>query len=612
VTLNLGKSALRTPANSIDRIRGGEKMTSTRSRLKAIQACFPANVNNLTREKGAFAMPHRRFAIVLLALLASASLHPFVSPRVAAQETARASLPLFEGLGSFGRAVTTSSPTAQKYFDQGLCFLYSFNHDEAIRSFRKAAELDPDCAMAWWAIALALGPHINNPVLPEDKARAAWEALNQARRAAAGAKPIERELIEALSKRYADPPPAERQPLDQAYADAMRRVRQAHPDDADVGALFAESLMDLRPWDLWTPAGEAQPGTDEIVATLESVLAASPRHPLALHLYIHAVEASLHPERADVASDTLRDLQPGLGHLVHMPSHIDVRRGRWHQAIEANTKAIRADRQYREQSPHQGFYRIYMAHNHHMLAFAAIMRGQSQLAIGAIREMLEGIPSEWVKENAAMADGFTAMPLEMLVRFGRWDEVMTAPEPPDYLPLARCMRLCARGIACAARGDVSQARAEQQAFLRAKSALTPEAVFGNNKALDLMNVAEHLLAGEIDYRAGNVSAGLAALREAVKLEDQLRYAEPPDWIHPVRHALGAALLQEGRAAEAEQVYREDLAKLPENGWSLFGLARSLRLQGKTDAAQEFEARFRQAWKDADVTITSSCFCQPGA
>jgi tetratricopeptide (TPR) repeat protein len=251
-----------------------------------------------------------------------------------------------------------------------------------------------------------------------------------------------------------------------------------------------------------------------------------------------------------------------------------------------------------------------MAHNHHMLAYAAIMRGQSKLAIQAINEMAQSIPPEWVKENAAVADGFTAMPVEILVRFGRWDEVLAAPEPPSYLPIARAMRHCARGVAYAALGQTDKARAEQQAFLVARAEVPNEAAFGNNKAEDLLAVAEHLLAGEILYRQGTVEEGIHELREAVNREDQLRYAEPPDWIHPVRHALGAVLLQENRPAEAERIYREDLARLPENGWSLFGLARSLQLQGKEQEAAEVAARFQKAWSEADVKITSSCFCQP--
>lgn len=521
------------------------------------------------------------------------------------------SVPWFEGLGSHSRQVTTTSPKAQRYFNQGLCFLFAFNHDEAIRSFQQAAELDPDCALAWWGVSQANGPHINNPLVSREKAQAAWNALVKAREAAAGASDVERALIEALGNRYADPPPEDRAPLDAAYADAMRQLRKAYPDDADIGALFAESLMDLRPWDLWTDDGQPQPGTDEVVATLEGVLAKAPLHPLALHLYIHAVEASPHPEKADAAADRLRDLQPGLGHLVHMPSHIDVRRGRWAQAALANEKAVEADRVYRERSPQQDFYRIYMAHNHHMLAYACIMRGQSQRAISAIDDMVRGIPSDWLQEHAALADGFTAMPVEMLVRFGRWDEVLAAPEPPDYLPLARCLRRAARGIAYAAKGEVEKADQERQAFLETRTKVSEQATFGNNTATNLLAVAEHLLAGEILYRQGDVEEGLAELRAAVRCEDQLRYAEPPDWIHPVRHALGAALLEEGRAAKAEQVYRDDLAKLPENGWSLFGLSRSLHLQGKHAEASQIEARFQQVWSDADVRITSSCYCQQG-
>ncbi|HSD25716.1 MAG TPA: tetratricopeptide repeat protein, partial [Vicinamibacteria bacterium] len=326
-----------------------------------------------------------------------------------------AAVPLFEGLGGLSRTVTTSSPEAQRYFDQGLAFLYAFNHDEAIRAFRRAAALDPKCAMAFWGVAIANGPHINNPVVPDDRAKAAWDALASARELVAGGSPVEKALVEAAASRYAWPQPADRKPLEQAYADVMRGVWKEFPRDADVGALYAESLADLRPWDLWMADGRPQPGTEELVATLESVLSLDPKHPLANHLTIHALEASPHPERADAAADALRDLQPGLGHMVHMPSHIDVRRGRWQQAIDANAKAIEADRTYRSRSPKQGFYRLYMAHNHHMLTYGAMMTGQSELALRTIREMVADIPLEFVKENA-WADGFLAMPLEVLMR----------------------------------------------------------------------------------------------------------------------------------------------------------------------------------------------------
>jgi tetratricopeptide (TPR) repeat protein len=521
-----------------------------------------------------------------------------------------AAVPFYEGLGGFTRKVTTASPEAQRYFDQGLAFLYAFNHDEAIRSFRRAAELDPACAMAWWGVSYANGPHINNPVVPEDRAKAAWEALGKARAAAAGATPVEKALVGALAFRYADPQPEDRKPLEQAYADAMRTVWKAYPKDADVGALFAESLADLRPWDLWQADGTPQPGTDELIATLEATLAVEPRHPLANHLLIHAVEASPHPERADRAADTLRDLQPGLGHMVHMPSHVDVRRGRWHEAIAANAKAIEADRRYAARAPAPGFYRLYMAHNHHMLAYAAMMTGQSALALRTIRQMVADIPLEFFKENP-FADGFMAMPLEVLMRFGRWDEVLSEPDFPDFVPISRALQHYARAVAHAAKDDVPSALREQEAFLAARARVPEEAFFGNNSAADVLDVAESFMRGEILFRSGKLDEGLASLREAAEREDRLRYDEPPDWIIPVRHAYGAALLQAGRFADAEAVFRDDLAKLPGNGWSLYGLSRALALQKRPAEAAAAEERFDAVWKQADLVIKSACLCLPG-
>ena len=287
-------------------------------------------------------------------------------------------VPYFDGLGKHTRLVTTASPEAQRYFDQGMNFLYAFNHDEAIRSFAHAATLDPRCAMAHWGVALANGPHINFPLVPPERAKAAWSALARAREHAKGGTEIEQALIEALTRRYADPQPEDRRPLDEAYAAAMREVYKRFPKDADVGAIFAESLMDLRPWDLWSADGKPRPETPEVVETLEAVLKHSPDHPLALHLYIHAVEASPEPGKSAAAADRLRKLAPGLGHLVHMPSHIDLRLGQWQKAVEANERAIQADTDYRKKAPQQDFFRIYMAHNRHMLAFAAMMQGESR------------------------------------------------------------------------------------------------------------------------------------------------------------------------------------------------------------------------------------------
>ncbi|HQZ16796.1 MAG TPA: tetratricopeptide repeat protein, partial [Vicinamibacteria bacterium] len=339
----------------------------------------------------------------ILSTLVSVTLLSSTAADTAAQaQAATPPVPRYQDLGAFSRKVTTISPEAQAYFDQGLAFLYAFNHDEAIRAFGRASELDPKCAMALWGLALANGPHINNMAVPPEREKAAFDALSKAR--ALESSPVEKTLVAALSARYADPQPRDRTALNQAYASAMRAAWKAYPRDADIGALFAEALANLRPWDLWLPDGKPQPGTEELVAAIEAVLSIDPKHPFANHLMIHAVEASHHPEKADKAANALRDLQPGLGHMVHMPSHIDVRRGRWQEAIVANAKAIEADRAYTAKAPEQGFYRLYMSHNHHMLTYAAMMTGQSALALKTIREMVADIPLPFFKENP-WADG---------------------------------------------------------------------------------------------------------------------------------------------------------------------------------------------------------------
>jgi tetratricopeptide (TPR) repeat protein len=518
---------------------------------------------------------------------------------------------LYNGLGKHTRPVATSNPEAQKFFDQGLNFMYAFNHDEAVRAFRRAAELDPDCAMAYWGISLSMGKNYNYPLFPPEKAKAAWKALESARAKANAESEANRALVEALAARYADPLPKETRPLEEAYAKAMKAVWEKFPKDADIGALYAESLMNLRPWDLWTIDGKPQPETPEILKVLQAVVELDPKHPLANHLYIHACEASPNPEKADAAADRLRDLQPALGHMVHMPSHIDIRRGRWQAAIEANDRAITADRNYAKTVPEQGFYRMYMAHNHHMLAFAAMMQGESKRALTAVRDMLADVPKDWVAlpENAAIADGFVAAPLEVMKRFGQWDEILKEPAPPEIFPIARAMRHHIRAIAYAAKGETAKAREEQKAFREAAKKPAKDATFGNNKATDLFAVGDDMLEGEILVREGKMEAGIKALRAAVAKEDKLRYSEPPDWVVPVRHALGAFLLKDGQATEAEAVYREDLRRWPDNGWSLFGLAASLETQGKKAEAAAVRAKFDEIWKHADVKLPSSCFCQ---
>jgi len=523
---------------------------------------------------------------------------------------AASEVPFFKGMGKHRRKVTTASEKAQRYFDQGLVFVYAFNHDEAIRSFSQAAAVDPRCAMAWWGVAYANGPHINNPAMDAARSQAAWDALGRARELTSGLTAVERDLIEALAARYADPPPEDRAGLDRAYAAAMKNVWASHPEDPDVGALYAEAMMDLRPWDLWTPDGRPQPETPEILSVLETTLALEEDHPLANHLYIHALEASLNPEVAVEAADRLRNLVPGSGHLVHMPAHIYARVGRWKDAAEANQRAIKADREYRRRSPAQGFYNIYMAHNHHFLSWAAMMQGRGQLAVEAARAMVAGVPEDFLREGAFFADGYMTIVLEALMRFGRWEEILQEPEPPAWLPITTAHRHFTRAVAYAATGRVDASREEQARFLSARERITPEMVVGNNEALHVLRIAEHMLEGEISFREGDVDGSIAELRRAVELEDSLRYNEAPDWIQPVRHTLGGILLAAGRFPEAEEVYRSDLRKNPENGWSLFGLERCLAARGIEEERRDVERRFRKAWSKADVKLRQTCLCLP--
>jgi len=533
---------------------------------------------------------------------------------LAGAEIVRAKEPIFPGLGSYKHKVTTASPEAQRYVNQGLAFYHGFNHGAAIRSFQQAAELDPKCAMAHWGIALASGPHINLPIVPPPAAELAWKELQLAQENAAQTSAVERDLIEALSHRYANPQPEDRAPLDQAYADAMRKVWQAHPRDPEVGVLFAEAMMDLRPWNQWTPEGEPNPGTEEVVATLDAVLKLNPSHPFANHLYIHAIEASPHPERAVAAADRLRTLQPGLAHNVHMPSHIDIRTGRWQKAVETNEKAVAAVARYQKiAGPPQGFINVYNAHNRHMLAYAAMMTGQRALAMKHIRAMVAELPPDFLKENALQAEAFVSMPMEVMVRFGMWDDILAEPgDYADYMTATRALHVAARAIAYAAKGDSKKAREEQASYLEKAKLVPKEETFGNNTAADLLALAGRMTEGEILVREGKLDAGIAELREAIKLEDALKYDEPPAWLIPIRHSLGAVLMNNSRYAEAEEVYRQDLKKLPGNGWSLYGLAESLRAQKKNaEEAKAAQAKFNKLWAKADTKITSSCFCQPG-
>jgi tetratricopeptide (TPR) repeat protein len=523
--------------------------------------------------------------------------------------------PLYDGLGSYSRKVTTNSAEAQRYFDQGLGFLHGFNHRAAIRAFQQAAELDPECAMANWGVALACGPHINSMAVPRAEAELAWKELELAQKNAGKASPVEQALIDALAKRYADPQPEDRSELDRAYANAMREVWKKYPNDPEVGALFAESMMNLRPWDQWTADGKPQPGTEEIIATLDAVLKLNPNHPLANHLYIHAVEASPNPERAMAAADRLRDLQPGLAHNVHMPSHIDIRTGQWLKAVDTNAKAVEADKRHRKVfGPPKGFLNVYIAHNRHMLAYAAMMTGQRDLAMKHIRALVAEIPADFLEESALIAEGNVATPLEVMVRFGMWDEILAEPEKyTDKMWFTRAFHHAAGAIAYAAKGDTANARKAQSVFLERAKLVPKEDFVSNNSCEALLDIVKPMVEGEILIAEGKIDDGIEHLRAAIQKEDALKYDEPPGWMIPVRHSLGAVLMKQKRFAEAEQVYRDDLARLRENGWSLLGLAESLRKQKKNaDEVAQTQAKFKKVWARADLTITTSCLCQPQA
>jgi tetratricopeptide (TPR) repeat protein len=526
---------------------------------------------------------------------------------------AGAEQPIFEGLGKHHRAVATSSAEAQRYFDQALTWTFAFNHDEAIRSFEAAAAKDPACAMAWWGIAYNHGPHINNTVVPPERAKAAWDAVQKALSLATVGDSrmsvvLERALIEALAKRYSDPQPADRKPLDEAYAAAMREVYTAHPDDADIATLYAESLMDLQPWDLWTKDGKPKGRTEEIMAVLEKVLAKHPDHPGATHLYIHTMENSPFPEKANAAAETLRTLVPASGHLVHMPGHIDVQTGRWAKAAEANEKAIAADRAYRAISPRQGFYAVYMAHNNQFLSWVAMNQGRSEKAIKEARAMVAGVPAEFLEKDPAAVDGYLPIQYEALIRFGRWDEMLKEPAPPEKLPILTAFWHLCRGLSFAAKGEIEDAQTEQAKLRDLTAKIGPDVKMAINPARNVLAIADRVLAGEIALAREDLEMAARELFEAVKLEDDLTYMEPPDWLLPTRHTLGAVLVRAKRFEEAEKVYREDLAAWPENGWALWGLAECLSAMGKEEEAAAVKQRFAAVWSQADTKLSSTCLC----
>ena len=515
--------------------------------------------------------------------------------------------PLREDLAGYHREITTRSDEAQKYFNQGLALYYGFNHDAAIASFAEVASLDSTCAMAWWGRAISAGPNINNTAMDSAAALAAWDAIRHAMQLASNASPVEQDLIRALSARYAWPRPEDRKALDLAYADSMRHVWRRHQDDADVGALFADAMMNVRPWDLWTSRGEPQPGTPEIVETLEKVLAMIPDHPAATHFYIHTMEASPFPERAVAAADRLRDRIPGAGHLVHMPSHIDIRVGRYDDAIRSNQRAIAVDSTWLSQ---EGFYAFYRSHNFHFLAYAAMFDGRRALALQAARDMAQLIPLETILLLPDFLDATLAAPIHVMVRFGMWDSLLAEPKPHPDLLAANAFWNYGRTVALATLGRIEEATAELAALRLAYDAVPDSRLIGNNSVRTVLQVGLPMAEGELEYKKGERGRAFELLRTAVRRDDSLRYDEPWGWMMPVRHSLGALLLDDGRIEEAEAVYREDLRIHPNNGWALKGLSECLHRKGDHEEAAATDALFKQAWARSDIVIRASCFCRP--
>ena len=515
---------------------------------------------------------------------------------------------LFDDLGNHHRAISSKSPRARRYFDQGLRLVYAFNHDEAKRAFEEAARADPGCAICFWGVALTLGPNINLPAMA-DRAAAADEAVRAAEALAPKASPVERALIGALRKRYSNPPasdPAAQTLLDTGYANAMREVAHRFPGDLDVQTLFAESLMDLRPWDHWTSDGQPQPGTLEIVRTLERVLAKNRRHPGANHYYIHAVEASKEPGRAAASAKRLEAMMPGAGHIVHMPSHIYIRTGRYEEASAANRRAIVADVKSVAKAEHSMLYQMYVSHNHQFLWATAMLQGRRAESLESARGCVAASPVEMLRATPGF-DILLTYPWMTLVRFGRWDEALKEAAPPDDFPFATAMWHYARGAAFTGKGDADAARKEKAELDRLAATIPETATESLNPARDLLSIASKVLEGRILARAGDRAGAAKVLAEAVAIQDRLHYAEPPDWYYPVRQPLGAVLLADGRAKEAEAVYREDLERTPNNGWSLAGLAEALKAQGRAEAEARARKEFAKAWERSDVTLTASDF-----
>ena len=539
-------------------------------------------------------------------------------------------------LGTYTRPVTTSAPEGQRWFDRGLIWAYGFNHEEAVSCFEQALARDPDCAMAHWGVGYALGPNYNKPWAAFDEAdlrtstaRAA-AAVSRAGQIAAGVTPVERALIGALRWRYApDELPDERESWNQRYAEAMGQVYDAFADDLDVAALYADALMNLTPWQLWDlRTGEPAEGAQTVraQAVLDRALRSSGgrTHPGVLHMYIHLMEMSPYPERARPAAERLRGLAPDAGHLRHMPTHLDLLCGDYARVVASNTEAIAADEKYAARSGVMNFYTLYRVHDYHFKIYGAMFLGQAQAALEAADALEAAIPEKLLRvESPPMADwleGFLTMRVHVLVRFGRWSDILELPLPADPVlySVTTAMLHYARGVACSALGRIAEAEREREWFGRARAAVPATRTIFNNTCTDILAIAAAMLEGELEYRKGNHDLAFAQLRRAVELDDVLAYDEPWAWMQPARHAYGALLLEQGRVAEAEAVYRADLGfddtlpracQHPGNVWSLHGYHECLVRLGKLGEARIIEQQLRFAAALADTPVTASCFCR---
>ncbi len=551
---------------------------------------------------------HAGITVFLLTLLAGCqSIGTEDNATAASAPDPERKAPRIQDLGTLRFAVTSKDLSVQQYFDQGLRLTYGFNHAEAIRGFQEAQRRDPNCAMAFWGEALALGPNINAP-MGEDAHKRAYAAIQQAVALKGKVSPKESDFIDAMAARYAADPKSDRKTFDEAYAQAMEKLAAKYPDDAEAATLYVDSLMNLSPWNYWLKNGDPRLATTEFVPLLEKTIAKHPNHPGAHHLYIHAVEASDNPDRAVPSADILASLMPGAGHLVHMPSHIYIRVGQYEKAAQSNINAIAADEDYLAQCRAQGMYpQGYYPHNTHFLWSAQTWLGQSAEAIAnAWKTATVGVTK--TPHHAPTNQQFAPTPWFAYVRFGKWPEMLEEESPPARNLYTLAMWHYARGAALAATGKFDEARASLDALepIIDEPGLKDIAI-GTCNGRDIAAVAREVLAGEIAFRSGDTETAIHRFERGVRLEDGLSYNEPPAWNFPVRHNLGAALLKAGLPAEAETVYWEDLRRNRENGYALFGLMQALEAQGRKDEAALMEERFAKAWKNADIRLTGSCF-----